>query len=373
MAINPYGMAYGIGQMLGGVPDAYYQGQQQAIQDEAARTKNQLSNVALEQQNINLSDMQRQHDESVKLNQELAQQVPEDVTKDETDPLDQQAAVLEWHANNMANSGYGKLAQSQREEAMKLRQQALASNGQKAAQMIMNGNYDDAVSILKDRHVLSDDAVIKDDPNDKDNVLITTHGSTVSMPRYQIAAVAAGDKKIWQIVWQAKAVEVKEQGKNERQEKAIASKEKLAKDKNELAVLLESMKEKYGMSKLGTSLSFRAAHPTNWEMAYYNDIVRRTGSADEAAKAIISGRQFLIDARKKDANPEAAAASAVARIEQYNPFENPAARKAAYDSYLGLFRSQTPTQKQWQPPKQGQPSSTVQSITKKLRLLGKKS
>ena len=306
MAINPYGMSYGIGQMFGGVPDAYNQGTRQAIQQQAQETRNA-------EQDINLADMQRQHDEAVQLNSELAQSVPDEVTADETTPQDKQAAVLEWHANNMANSGYGKLAQAQRDQAMKLRQDALAMQGQKAAQKVMTGDYDGAAEMLKAAHILAGDGKIENDPDDTDNIILTNNGSKVSMQRYLIAAVAAGDKKIWQIAGQAKNVETRESGKTAREELKLKTMSGWKDMDNKTKLEIERMRQAGANGRASMAANTRIQMGP-LDTVVYRDLLKKGLSTEDATNAVYGLKADLAAVTHPGQDPELAKANATAKL-----------------------------------------------------------
>lgn len=209
MAINPYGLSYGIGQMLGGVPDAYYQGQQQAVQQKAQETSQQVND-------LKLADLQRKEQERVALESEMSKDMPSDLVPDNADPKEKMAAVYAWRANNLRNTGYGSLAEPLDKQSMALHQDVLAEHGKMAAKQLMFGDYASALDVLKNDKILSPDATAKNDPDNDDNILITTHGQTLSVSRLDVAAMASGEKNIFQVASKAQTEAKKEEGRSER-------------------------------------------------------------------------------------------------------------------------------------------------------------
>lgn len=328
MAINPYGMAYGVGQMLGGVPDAYYQGQQQATQQEAAETKNKIQDVALEQQNINLSDMQRQEQERSQLNTELARQVPEG-TFDPNDELEhQQADVLAWHANNLANSGYGKLAEDYRKQERELRLKAIDRVGQKAAQMIASGNPGDAVPLLQANGILGKDASIKQDPNDANAYLVTSNGATMSVSKEQVLAAASGNIRLYQLAVQAKKVDEKSK---EAKDRINFLTKKLNMDDATKRYIAELM-ERGRNSREATRSSDRRSLGSFDSRVYEDAKEMFNGDAEAAANFTYGMKEKLAQARIKEDNPALQAANAVAGIEKVFGFIKDPKKRASMEA-----------------------------------------
>ncbi len=343
MAINPYGMAYGIGQMLGGVPDAYYQGQQQAIQDEAARTKNQLSNVALEQQNINLAEMQRQEQDRQNLDQELAKQVPEGVVDPKDDPAHQLADIKEWHAKNLENSGYGGLANNMRKESMEIRQKAFASEGKRAAQMIVTGNFKGAADVLKKQGILSEDGTLEPDPSNKENVIVTNRGIPMSVSSFDIEAIAAGEKNIWQV----RASVINTQKKVDEKSKEAKDRidfltKKLNTDdatKRYIAELMERGRNIREATRSSDRRSFGS-----FDSRVYEDAKQMfNGDAEAAANFTYGMKEKLAQARMKEDNPDLQAANAVAGLEKgFGFIKDPKKRASMEAAYREQYERAKP-------------------------------
>lgn len=309
MAINPYGLSYGIGQMLGGVPDAYYQGQQQAVQQKAQETSQQVND-------LKLADLQRKEQERVALESEMSKDMPSDLVQDDADPKEKMAAVYAWRANNLRNTGYGSLAEPLDKQSMALHQEVLAEHGKMAAKQLMFGDYASALDVLKKDKILSPDATAKNDPNNDDNILITTHGQTLSISRLDVAAMASGEKNIFQVASKAQTEAKKEDGRSERAANTLEFKLKQLNMTDATKRYIAELMERGRNIREATRSSDRRSFGSFDSRVYEDAKEMFNGDAEAAANFTYGMKEKLAQARIKEDNPALQAANAVTGLEK---------------------------------------------------------
>ena len=324
MAFNPYGLSYGVGQMLGGVPDAYYQGQQQAVQQKAQETSQQVND-------LKLADLQRKEQERVALESEMSKDMPSDLVPDDADSKEKMAAVYAWRANNLRNTGYGSLAEPLDKQSMALNQEVLAEHGKMAAKQLMFGDYASALDILKKDKILSPDATAKNDPNNDDNILVTTHGQTLSISRLDVAAMASGEKNIFQVASRAQTEAKKEEGRNERASNTLEFKlKKLGMDDQRIRDIAAAA-ERGKMSRLAAGIN-ASSRKGSFESLYYNDMIDKGMDPETASNYVYAKRAELADFKRNNPDPDAMAFKATQdRIKIWGDWKDPKKRQDFYN------------------------------------------
>lgn len=326
MAFNPYGLSYGVGQMLGGVPDAYYQGQQQAVQQKAQETSQQVND-------LKLADLQRKEQERVALESEMSKDMPSDLVQDDADPKEKMAAVYAWRANNLRNTGYGSLAEPLDKQSMALHQEVLAEHGKMAAKQLMFGDYASALDVLKKDKILSPDATAKNDPDNDDNILITTHGQTLSISRLDVAAMASGEKNIFQVASKAQTEAKKEEGRSERAANTLEFKLK--------QLNMTDATKRYVAELAQRGANMRASmhiganeRKGSFDTVFYNDMRNRGLSDTDAANVVMGMKADLASFKQHEPNPQLQAANAVAGYEKvWGRIKDQAKRSAMLQAY----------------------------------------
>ena len=184
----PYGLGYGLSAIAAGVPRAYAEGQMAGSQQRSLETRNKMEAIKLSSEE-NLARNQAY------MQQALSIPLPSTAVNPADPPEKQEVDKWKFLSTEAQNKGNAFAAQQFADKAKDAYKIHEARTMQKAAVAVGFGQFGVAQKAIKES--LGLDMTIGKNAEDPDSYDVTdnTTGKTVTMPSFQLQALAAGDIK----------------------------------------------------------------------------------------------------------------------------------------------------------------------------------